>query len=60
MLRDPIVNSSLTFLRKTQWAHEKVESLYLFTLRETWHAQHTPVQHSDKNSHGQHPLPTRS
>jgi uncharacterized protein (DUF2132 family) len=28
------VNSSLKFLRKTPWAREKVEGLYLFMLRE--------------------------
>jgi len=26
---DPSINSSLKFLRKTQWAREKVEALYL-------------------------------
>jgi len=31
---DPSVNSALKFLRKTPWAREKVESLYLFMLRE--------------------------
>ncbi|HEX9952861.1 MAG TPA: VF530 family protein [Rubricoccaceae bacterium] len=31
---DPSVRSSLTFLRKTPWAREKVEGLYLFMLRE--------------------------
>ena len=31
---DPSVASSLKFLRKTAWAREKVESLYLFMLRE--------------------------
>ena len=31
---DPSVKSSLGFLRKTPWAREKVESLYLFMLRE--------------------------
>lgn len=31
---DPSVGSSLKFLRKTPWAREKVESLYLFVLRE--------------------------
>jgi uncharacterized protein (DUF2132 family) len=31
---DPSVASSLKFLRKTPWAREKVESLYLFMLRE--------------------------
>ena len=31
---NPSINSSLTFLRKTDWARAKVESLYLFALRE--------------------------
>jgi uncharacterized protein (DUF2132 family) len=31
---NPSVNSSLKFLRKTPWAREKVEGLYLFMLRE--------------------------
>jgi uncharacterized protein (DUF2132 family) len=31
---DPSVQSSLKFLRKTPWAREKVEGLYLFMLRE--------------------------
>lgn len=30
---DPSIKSSLTFLRKTPWAREKVEALYLATLR---------------------------
>ncbi|PCC98857.1 DUF2132 domain-containing protein [Halopseudomonas pelagia] len=30
---DPSINSSLKFLRKTPWAREKVEALYLYTLR---------------------------
>lgn len=30
---DPSINSSLKFLRKTPWAREKVEGLYLYTLR---------------------------
>ena len=30
----PSVASSLKFLRKTPWAREKVEGLYLFMLRE--------------------------
>lgn len=32
--QDPSVGSSLKFLRKTPWAREKVESLYLFMLRD--------------------------
>ncbi len=32
--QDPSINSSLKVLRKTPWAREKVESLYLFMLRE--------------------------
>jgi uncharacterized protein (DUF2132 family) len=31
---DPSVPSSLKFLRKTPWAREKVEGLYLFMLRD--------------------------
>ena len=31
---EPSVTSSLKFLRRTPWAREKVESLYLFMLRE--------------------------
>ena len=30
---DPSVGSSLKFLRKTPWAREKVEGLYLYMLR---------------------------
>lgn len=36
---DPSVGSSLKFLRKTPWAREKVESLYLFMLREQRRAE---------------------
>ena len=38
---DPGVKSSLKFLRKTPWAREKVESLYLFMLREIRRASPT-------------------
>nr|WP_246261660.1 VF530 family protein [Thiomicrorhabdus cannonii] len=31
---NPTLKSALTFLRKTPWAREKVEQLYLFTQRE--------------------------
>lgn len=31
---EPSVGSSLKFLRKTPWARDKVESLYLFMLRD--------------------------
>jgi len=30
---DPSIKSSLTFLRKTPWAREKVEAWYLYDLR---------------------------
>ena len=36
---DPNVNSSLKFLRKTPWAREKVEGLYLFMQRESRRSQ---------------------
>ncbi len=38
---EPSVASSLKFLRKTPWAREKVESLYLFMLREVKRAAPT-------------------
>lgn len=41
---DPSVSSSLKFLRKTPWAREKVEGLYLFMLREVKRNQ--PVAHN--------------
>ena len=31
---DPSIRSSLAFLRRTPWAREKVEGLYLFMLRD--------------------------
>lgn len=30
---DPSINSSLKFLRKTPWAREKVENLYLHSIK---------------------------
>ena len=39
---DASVASSLKFLRKTPWAREKVESLYLFMLRDERRAQRPP------------------
>ena len=36
---DPSVGSSLKFLRKTPWAREKVDSLYLFMLRDMRRAE---------------------
>jgi uncharacterized protein (DUF2132 family) len=39
---DPSVASSLKFLRRTPWARAKVESLYLFMLREQRRAGHIP------------------
>ena len=39
---DPSVNSSLKFLRKTPWAREKVEGLYLFMLREQGRRERSP------------------
>lgn len=32
---EPTITSSLKMLRRTPWAREKVEGLYLFMLRET-------------------------
>lgn len=39
---DPSISSSLQFLRRTPWAREKVESLYLFMLREQARQRRSP------------------
>jgi uncharacterized protein (DUF2132 family) len=39
---EPSMGSSLRFLRKTPWARDKVEGLYLFMLREQRRAQDAP------------------
>jgi len=36
---DPSMGSSLKFLRKTPWAREKLEGLYLFMLRDLRRSQ---------------------
>ncbi|MEO6444992.1 MAG: VF530 family protein [Gemmatimonadaceae bacterium] len=33
-MSEPSIKSSLTFLRKTPWAREKVEGMYLYMLRD--------------------------
>jgi uncharacterized protein (DUF2132 family) len=50
---DPSVGSSLKFLRKTPWAREKVESLYLFMLRE----QRREQQQEQQQQHPDTPAP---
>jgi uncharacterized protein (DUF2132 family) len=47
---DPSVGSSLKFLRKTPWAREKVESLYLFMLREQRREQQQQQQQQQQQS----------
>ena len=42
---DPSVVSSLKFLRKTPWAREKVESLYLFMQRDLKRELQRDLQH---------------
>ncbi len=39
---NPSINSSLKFLRKTPWARDKVEHLYLFMERQKKKAQRKP------------------
>ena len=41
---DPSVASSLKFLRKTPWARDKVEGLYLFMLREAKRTAQRPAR----------------
>lgn len=42
--KDPSLNSSLKFLRKTNWARNKVEILYLHTIKE--HPDYIPLNAS--------------
>jgi uncharacterized protein (DUF2132 family) len=39
---EPCIKSSLKFLRKTPWAREKVEGLYLFMLRDAGRTKRPP------------------
>ncbi len=41
---DPSVKSSLKFLRKTPWAREKVEQLYIDTFSNTFNDDDAPFQ----------------
>lgn len=41
-ISEPSIQSSLKFLRKTPWARDKVEGLYLFMLREARRAGGSP------------------
>lgn len=45
---DPSIKSSLVFLRKTPWARDKIEALYLETVKKS---QNEPT---DKGSHGKY------
>ena len=40
---DPSIGSSLKFLRRTPWARDKVESLYLFMKREQKRQRAAPL-----------------
>jgi uncharacterized protein (DUF2132 family) len=45
---DPSIKSSLVFLRRTPWARDKVEALYLDI------TNNTPRASADKKSHGKY------
>lgn len=45
---DPSIKSSLKFLRKTPWAREKVEGLYLYSLRKK-HQKRVPPADQDSD-----------
>ena len=49
---DPSIKSSLVFLRKTQWARNKVESLYLESIESK--------KNLDKTSHGRYNIRKKS
>ncbi|MGM0480242.1 MAG: VF530 family DNA-binding protein [Bacteroidota bacterium] len=45
---DPSIKSSLVFLRRTQWARDRIEALYLATIKKGNNAP------SDKGTHGKY------
>ena len=47
---DPSINSSLKFLRKTQWARDKVESLYLATFEKQAPRGHSKNDYRKKSA----------
>ena len=47
---DPSVSSSLKFLRKTPWARDKVESLYLFMLRDMRRMESQTERHTERGA----------
>jgi uncharacterized protein (DUF2132 family) len=47
---DPSVSSSLKFLRKTPWARDKVESLYLFMLRDMRRMESQSERHTERGA----------
>ena len=47
---DPSVSSSLKFLRKTPWARDKVESLYLFMLRDMRRMERQSERHTERDA----------
>lgn len=49
---DPSIKSSLVFLRKTQWARDKVESLYLESIQDK--------KSTGKASHGKYNVRRKS
>jgi len=49
---DPSVSSSLKFLRRTRWAREKVEGLYLYMLREKKRRARDPARDPERDPEG--------
>jgi uncharacterized protein (DUF2132 family) len=45
---DPSIKSSLVFLRRTPWARERIEALYLETIKKS------KSEPTDKRSHGKY------
>ena len=45
---DPSIKSSLSFLRKTDWARAKVERLYLRSLRQAMRSKPAPTQSAEE------------
>lgn len=51
---DPSIKSSLVFLRKTPWARERIEALYLETIKKS------KSEPTEKDSHGKYNVRRKS
>lgn len=52
---DPSIKSSLSFLRKTEWARSKVERLYLRSVRQATRSKPTRIERAEEATETEKP-----